>query len=118
MRLQVRYNESMDGLEQEQVLHALNRQSPHEDLDPSTTDEVDQRDDVGTGHIRCPKCAWRPRRSDTWECSCGWEWNTFDTRGRCPRCAFQWMRTQCLTCGEWSLHDDWYETDASGEKPG
>ena len=70
--------------------------------------------------IRCPKCEWRPARSDQWCCvnintpeppfpSCGTEWNTFATHGRCPGCSHQWQWTSCLRCGEWSLHEDWYE---------
>jgi hypothetical protein len=70
--------------------------------------------------IRCPHCSWRPSPSNTWSCSwlgtpepyfesCGAVWNTFATRGRCPGCAHQWTWTSCLNCGQWSLHDDWYE---------
>ena len=58
--------------------------------------------------IRCPKCAWQPRPSDCWQCSCNMVWNTFDTRARCPRCARQWLDTKCLACGQWSPHVDWY----------
>jgi hypothetical protein len=58
--------------------------------------------------IRCPKCAWAPRASDRWECSCGFQWNTFDTQGRCPACAHVWEDTQCLACNRWSRHADWY----------
>jgi len=59
--------------------------------------------------IRCPLCHWHPRLDSRWTCLCGWVWNTFDTHGKCPHCAQQWTRTQCLSCGRWSLHDDWYE---------
>ena len=73
--------------------------------------------------IRCPKCTWRPMRSDLWSCSafdtpeppfdfCMTEWNTFTTRGRCPGCQHQWLWTSCLCCGQWSLHEDWYERPA------
>src|SRR6266540_1986982 len=72
------------------------------------------------GRIRCPLCAWRPAASSLWTCAsfntqegafrgCGTIWNTFATRGRCPGCAHQWRWTSCLRCGEWSLHEDWYE---------
>jgi hypothetical protein len=72
--------------------------------------------------IRCPQCHWRPSASSRWCCecagtpeprfdACGAEWNTFSTRGRCPGCAHQWRWTSCLRCGQWSLHDEWYETE-------
>ncbi|HEX8705078.1 MAG TPA: hypothetical protein VF815_39975 [Myxococcaceae bacterium] len=69
---------------------------------------------MGGGRIRCPKCAWRPRKSDRWACSCGCEWNTFDTAAKCPRCGKQWHHTRCLHCYEWSLHVDWYTSGAPG----
>lgn len=79
-------------------------------------------DDEALQGIRCPKCAWRPAPSDLWCClridtpeppfpACGTEWNTFSTHGKCPGCAHQWQWTSCLRCGEWSLHEDWYERD-------
>jgi len=36
--------------------------------------------------IRCPLCSWSPRKDDRWFCTCGCEWNTFDTGGVCPAC--------------------------------
>lgn len=77
--------------------------------------------------IRCPLCRWRPRASDEWECGdcghpeyfyggCGTCWNTFDTRGLCPGCGHQWRWTFCLSCWEWSLHEDWYEKGDEGGK--
>jgi hypothetical protein len=75
--------------------------------------------------IRCPRCRWRPSPSSRWCCDraggspepffegCGTAWNTFATRGRCPGCHHQWQWTSCLRCHEWSLHVEWYETDAS-----
>ena len=35
--------------------------------------------------IRCPLCGWSPRKEDLWFCTCGLEWNTFDTWRRVPR---------------------------------
>jgi hypothetical protein len=61
--------------------------------------------------IRCPKCRWRPRKQDRWWCNrpgCGWSWNTFDTKGVCPNCRYQWEWTACLACHAWSLHAEWY----------
>lgn len=40
--------------------------------------------------------------------SCNESWNTFWTGGVCPRCGHRWLKTQCLSCGEISLHKDWY----------
>src|SRR5947208_966750 len=34
--------------------------------------------------IRCPLCGWSPRKEDRWSCTCGNEWNTFDTEGCAP----------------------------------
>jgi hypothetical protein len=34
--------------------------------------------------IRCPLCGWSPRKDDKWFCTCGYEWNTFDTGGVVP----------------------------------
>jgi hypothetical protein len=70
--------------------------------------------------IRCPLCAWQPTPSSRWCCEvggtpepffegCGMIWNTFSTRGRCPRCSHQWRWTSCLRCHRASLHNDWYE---------
>jgi hypothetical protein len=62
----------------------------------------------GGRKIRCPKCAWEPRREDRWSCVCGKAWNTFDTRGVCPGCDAKWNETQCLECHGWSPHEAWY----------
>lgn len=59
--------------------------------------------------IRCPKCEWLPTASDTWHCTCGHEWHTFDTGGVCPGCLHQWLETQCHACHAYSAHSDWYE---------
>lgn len=77
------------------------------------------------GRIRCPLCKWRPKASSLWYCGdcwhperfmdgCGMEWNTFDTRGLCPGCGHQWRWTSCLSCWEWTLHEDWYAGEDEG----
>jgi hypothetical protein len=58
--------------------------------------------------ICCPLCGWSPRKEGKWFCTCGNEWNTFDTGGVCPTCLHQWTETQCLSCSKWSLHSLWY----------
>lgn len=63
--------------------------------------------------VHCPKCIWRPRAKNRWRCKCGYQWNTFDTRGLCPGCGYQWEITACLECGEISPHKDWYITSGT-----
>lgn len=79
------------------------------------------QDDGSYEGIRCPLCAWQPNASSRWYCyssgsgpeppfeACGTCWNTFDTRGRCPGCAHQWIWTTCLSCRVASRHEAWYE---------
>lgn len=61
--------------------------------------------------IRCPQCEWTPRTKNLWSCNCGNHWNTFDTRGLCPVCGYQWEMTGCLQCGAVSPHEEWYGDD-------
>jgi hypothetical protein len=73
--------------------------------------ELDEEKKPGASEpprIRCPLCGWSPRKEDKWFCTCGNEWNTFDTGGVCPACLQQWTETQCLSCSRWSAHSDWY----------
>jgi hypothetical protein len=58
--------------------------------------------------IRCPKCRWVPIEEARWPCKCGHVWNTFQTRGLCPACKYQWEVTQCFGCHEISPHAAWY----------
>ncbi len=69
--------------------------------------EID--DPTRKGKIRCPRCAYRPKASDRWQCDCGFTWNTFDTHGVCPACDHAWMETACPACHLWSAHEAWYE---------
>jgi hypothetical protein len=73
--------------------------------------------------IRCPHCQWRPAAASRWWCAdadapeyfyggCYTSWNTFETRGKCPGCAHQWVWTSCLACGQWARHEDWYPKDS------
>lgn len=66
--------------------------------------------------IYCPECRWRPQAESRWYCmpSCGACWNTFWTGGVCPSCHYRWRKTQCLSCGEISLHKDWYHYPDGG----
>ena len=61
--------------------------------------------------IRCPLCGFPPWPGLIWQCGgdgCGYSWDTFATRGVCPRCQCQWTQTQCPACHGWSPHEDWY----------
>jgi hypothetical protein len=74
--------------------------------------------------IYCPQCRWRPKAEDRWVCTkkiggCGTSWNTFTTRGICPKCSWCWDITQCRACKQWSPHEDWYhhpEPDAEWQR--
>ena len=75
---------------------------------------VDQRPLIpDSTRIRCPQCAWQPRKFDRWLCDPGCHhcWNTFETAGICPGCGKTWDDTACLRCHAWSPHADWYEHD-------
>ncbi len=82
---------------------------PTENKPGKPTPDVDVKPgDGGHGRIRCPLCGWEPRAQDTWFCSCGHQWNTFDTGGVCPGCLKQWAMTACPACSRWSPHSEWY----------
>ena len=68
---------------------------------------------MSKSEIFCPKCRWKPKPSSRWLCTlqiggCGTTWNTFDTRGVCPKCGWKWIITACLSCKQFSPHEDWY----------
>jgi hypothetical protein len=84
-----------------------------------STERSKAEDVLASSRIRCPHCDWRPNPSSRWCCvecpepegffhGCGTQWNTFQTRGRCPGCQHQWRWTLCPACAGWSPHDDWY----------
>jgi len=92
------------------------RERPEEDRGDDAAVEDEERTKRRRPRIRCPKCAWEPRAHDRWHCSCGHCWNTFDTAARCPACDLQWHDTACPSCGEWSPHVDWYESEPDEPK--
>ena len=64
--------------------------------------------------IRSPLCGLVAHQEDKWFCTCGNEWNTFDTGGVCPACLHQWTFTHCLSCSRWSPHSGWYASYKNG----
>ena len=92
-------------------VHARKR-NPDQTRIRQLLDTFDKR--FGSPRIRCPLCAWEPRREDQWACSCFFQWHTFDTGGVCPACDYHWRETMCFQCHEWSRHDLWY-VDADAE---
>ncbi len=60
--------------------------------------------------IQCSVCEWNPDGGKHWSCSCGYLWNTFETKGKCPKCKTQWEDTRCISCGQSTPHQDWYKT--------
>jgi hypothetical protein len=70
--------------------------------------ELDQIFGTVLPGARCPQCKWTPGRKNLWSCNCGHQWNTFDTRGLCPVCGYQWEITGCPQCGAVSPHAEWY----------
>ena len=68
---------------------------------------------MNKAEIFCPKCKWRPKPASRWWCTprmggCGTVWNTFDTHGACPKCSWKWIITACLSCRQFSPHEEWY----------
>ncbi len=78
-------------------------------VEPTISTDSSEGGGASGPRIRCPLCGWQPRAHDRWFCKCGHQWNTFDTGGICPACLYQWKDTQCLACGRFSPHSEWYE---------
>jgi hypothetical protein len=78
------------------------------DLERRITSATSENERDRFQRVRCPKCEWRPRASDRWQCTCFHVWNTFHTNGVCPSCSFRWAWTECLSCHQRSAHQDWY----------
>lgn len=73
-----------------------------------SANHVNAKDERILSRIACPRCRASPKSTDSWQCKCGHCWNTFDTRGLCPACGYQWTETACPRCGVLSPHADWY----------
>jgi hypothetical protein len=53
--------------------------------------DLERDRDPSEPRIRCPLCGWSPQKEDKWFCTCGHEWNTFDTGGVCPAIGSVWI---------------------------
>ena len=67
--------------------------------------------------IACPKCQWQPDGRSYWKCTCGHQWNTFETKGKCPECEVQWQDTYCPACSKPSAHNEWYSSYVKKQDP-
>jgi len=64
---------------------------------------LDKSHDSSDSRIRCPLCGWSPRKEDKWFCTCGNEWNTFDTGipgEACSGLAFGFASVWTPVCGK------------------
>jgi Zn-dependent protease len=52
----------------------------------------------------CPQCKAAPPLGNFWRCACGTMFDTFETGGRCPKCARSYQGTACNECGKMSPH--------------
>ncbi len=56
----------------------------------------------------CPSCKTAPPVGEFWRCGkCGQQFDIFQTRAVCPRCATQFPMTKCLDCGAVHPMNDW-----------
>lgn len=66
---------------------------------------------MGRPGIACPACDFSPPPGMLWSCApdgCGGEFDTFETRARCPHCEAQFAWTECPACERKSPHQAWY----------
>jgi Zn-dependent protease len=56
----------------------------------------------------CPRCKAAPPVGDFWRCACGQMFDTFATRGRCPRCGRTFQVTACNNCSQPGPHTAFY----------
>jgi tetratricopeptide (TPR) repeat protein len=89
-----------------EIYRSALRKEPFE-IRGSVNRSAEESDQV-LSQVSCPRCRYSPASADCWKCNCGHSWNTFDTRGLCPGCGYQWKETVCPLCGEMSPHTDWY----------
>jgi hypothetical protein len=63
--------------------------------------------------VCCPSCNWKPDNKAHWKCTCGTQWNAFESLGKCPTCSKQWAYTQCVEevggCNHFAPIEEWYQ---------
>ncbi len=59
----------------------------------------------------CPSCRTAPPPGRYWKCRrCGLQFDTFQTRAVCPKCAAQFATTRCMDCGGNHPIREWAES--------
>ena len=76
----------------------------------------DDKRDYSKSNISCPECKWVPDGGKNWQCTCRFIWDTFQTKGKCPKCETQWNDTWCPKCKKTSKHQDWYHSNEKENK--
>jgi Zn-dependent protease len=63
----------------------------------------------------CPSCRMAPPAGAYWQCgACRQPFDTFETRGACPRCGAEYSKTMCLDCQEQRPMSEWIAGAAAG----
>ncbi|HLW64175.1 MAG TPA: M50 family metallopeptidase [Gemmataceae bacterium] len=66
--------------------------------------DTERREDAA-----CPRCYTRPLVGNFWRCSsCGASFDTFETKGLCPRCWQEFDTTTCPRCSQSSPITEWF----------
>jgi Zn-dependent protease len=62
----------------------------------------------------CPSCRTAPPIGAFWRCSCGAQFDTFETGAMCPNCSQQFPVSECLDCRRPFPMADWIAAAAPG----
>jgi Zn-dependent protease len=69
-------------------------------------------------HYTCPSCRAHPMRAPLWICGgCQTRFDTFETKGTCPKCFMTFNKTRCPECGAHNLIQDWGVIKATPPPP-
>ncbi len=69
-----------------------------------------------TAGSACPSCKTAPPAGAFWKCNlCAQTFDTFQTRGVCPKCRAQFATTKCLDCGVASPMSEWVASPAAAQ---
>ena len=101
--------EPVDGIARYLLAQALAR-AGHSDRDrPLFRKAAEIRAFKYLDQARCPGCGWIPDGSPFWECGkCSEEYDTFASRGKCPKCSKEATLTQCVGCGKRDRHESFW----------